>query len=82
MDLRSARKKQGWTLEHVGRLIGGVAPTTVARHEKGSRYPGPDEIERYLAIYAGDVTEDDIRKTHRDWRKRSSPPAQKEPTHA
>lgn len=39
-------------------------------------------MERYLAIYAGDVTEDDIRKTHRDYRARSiAKPANKEPAH-
>lgn len=37
---------------------------TVSRHEMGSCYPRPEVVERYLAIYDGDVTEAEIRSTY------------------
>ena len=64
MDLRDARKKRGWSIEHVADLIGLKSFASVARHETGERYPRPQFIARYLAIYGGDVSEDDIRRTY------------------
>lgn len=72
MDLKSAREKRGWTLDYVASLIGAANGSIVCRHEIGSRNPNIDHIDRYLAIYAGDVTEADIRTTVRAYRKRSS----------
>src|SRR3546814_7533665 len=64
MDLRKARQKRDWTLEKVAELIG-TTPMSVSRHETGQSFPRPDLIEKYLAIYHGDVTEEEVRATYR-----------------
>jgi transcriptional regulator with XRE-family HTH domain len=86
MDLKSARKKRGWTLEDVAHLVGVKTPATVSRHEAGSRRPEDAQLVRYLAIYSGDVTEEDIRKTRRTYLKSrsagSEPSTHEEPINA
>lgn len=64
MDLREARTKRGLTLENVAETIG-ITLMSVSRHETGQFYPRPRILEKYLVLYAGDVTEADIRKTYR-----------------
>ncbi|SKB32710.1 helix-turn-helix domain-containing protein [Sphingopyxis flava] len=63
MDLRKARQKRGWTLERVAELVG-TTPMSVSRHETGQSFPRPDPLDRYLALYHGDVTEEEIRATY------------------
>lgn len=64
MDLREARLKRGLTLENVAETIG-ITLMSVSRHETGQFYPRPRVLEKYLVLYAGDVSEADIRKTYR-----------------
>src|SRR3546814_19212618 len=68
MDLRKARQKRDWTLEKVAELIG-PTPMSVSRHETGQSFPRPDLIEKYLAIYHGYVTEEEVRATYRKAQK-------------
>ena len=84
MDLRSAREKRGWTLEKVAEIIG-VTPMSVSRHETGQSYPRPALLDKYLAIYGDDVSEEGIRLTYRTaQRARSSvaPPKEEETARA
>lgn len=64
MDLRTARTKRGLTLENVAETIG-ITLMSVSRHETGQFYPRPRILEKYLVLYAGDVTEAAIRETYR-----------------
>lgn len=81
MDLRKAREKRSWTLEHVADIIG-VTPMSVSRHETGQSYPRPRILDKYLAIYGDDVTEADIRHTYRQAQtaRASVAPPEKEET--
>lgn len=64
MDLRTARKAKGWTLQRVASLIGVKSAMTVSRHERGIDYPRPKIMARYAAIYDGLLDHDDVIETH------------------
>ena len=50
LDLRAARKRQGWTLREVAEMVWSKAPT-LSQVENGLREPSPVLAQRLAALY-------------------------------
>lgn len=58
-------------MEKVANLVG-TTQNSVSMHERGKQYPTPDTIDRYLAIYDGDVTLGEIHAFYQSKQDRAS----------
>lgn len=59
MDLKTYRKLAKITLDEMSRLMGFANASVVSRHERGTRYPEPEAIQKYARVTDGAVTNDD-----------------------
>lgn len=59
MDLRTYRKLASLTLAQMADKMGLPHESTVARHERGVRFPDPETIKKYSDITDGSVNYQD-----------------------
>lgn len=86
MQMRAYREEKGLTLEDLSGLTG-IGIMTISRHERGVRFPGTQQIERYRKATGGAVQHSDwaalARRVEREKRRglssASSPAKEKEP---